>query len=72
MSKPDTGPLKGFISVTEAAVRLGVAERTIRNWIFAGYIKATQKQPADPRSPYRIPETEITRIIALRDESLKD
>ena len=68
----DTGPLRGFISTTEAAARLGVSEKTIRNWIEKGKLKAATLNPSDPKSPYRIPESEVTRIIQARTNQLTE
>jgi excisionase family DNA binding protein len=48
-----------FLSVREVAVRLGVHENTVRNWIEKGILRAARL----PTSGYRrIPATEVNRV----------
>lgn len=53
------------LTTIEAAEKLGVTERTIRNWIEEGAIHAYKLNPKS-KSQYRIPHSEITRILAER------
>lgn len=60
---------EGYLTIREAARRLGKHENTIRNWIKSGRIQAKKL----PNSGYRrIPGTEVERIEAeRRDERRK-
>jgi excisionase family DNA binding protein len=49
-----------FLSVSEAAVRLGVAGPTIRRWIKDGHLAAVQ--PGGQQGVLRIPESELRRL----------
>jgi excisionase family DNA binding protein len=49
----------------EAADKLQVSERTLRNWIIEGYVKAEKLNPYS-KSVYRIPKEEIVRILTKR------
>lgn len=53
------------ISTAEAADLLGCSERTIRNMIEAGELKAYRLTPAD-QSHYRIPRLQIESILSAR------
>lgn len=53
------------LSTTQAAKRLGVTERTIRNMITRGSIKAFKLDPFS-RSHYVIPEKEVQKIEQRR------
>ena len=59
-----------MLSTTEAAGRLGVSERTIRNWINEGRLKASQKDPGKPGSPFLVPRSEVHRILEDRKRQL--
>jgi excisionase family DNA binding protein len=49
-----------FVSVAEAALRLGVDVQTIRRWAKAGHLHAAQ--PAGPTGVLRIPAAELDRL----------
>lgn len=53
------------LTTTEAAQQLRVSVRTIRNWIEEGALNAYKLNPKS-KSAYRIPPTEIERILAER------
>ncbi len=69
-AKPGTGELKGLLSTSEAARLLDVDERTLRKWIRSGQIRATRVHPGMRRSPYRVPVSEVDRILAERQREL--
>lgn len=56
------------LTTTQAAEKLGVSERTVRNWIDNGTIQAHKANP-QIKSVYRIPATEVSRIIAQRSRA---
>ena len=56
------------LTTAEAAQKLQVSERTIRRMIIRGSISAHKMDPAS-KSVYRIPETEIDRILTERKNS---
>lgn len=62
---PNTQNLSNTISTAEAARKLQISERTLREWIKNGYIKATKLNPLT-KSVYRIPLDEIHRILTER------
>ena len=49
-----------FLSVTEAALRLGVNAATIRKWVRDGHLKAAR--PGGELGSLRIPTTELERL----------
>ena len=53
------------LSTTEAAEQLDIGERTLREWIEQKVIHAYKLNPKN-RSRYRIPQTEIDRILTGR------
>lgn len=53
------------LTTAEAAQKLRVSERTVRRMIERGAIHAEKMDPTS-KSVYRIPETEISRILAER------
>jgi excisionase family DNA binding protein len=53
------------LTTAEAAQKLQVSERTIRRMIIRGSISAHKMDPT-AKSVYRIPETEIDRILRER------
>jgi len=53
------------LSTTEAAEKLKVSVRTIRNMIRRGSLNAQKLDPT-AKSVYRIPRTEIDRILRER------
>lgn len=57
--------MENDLTTQEAADRLQVADRTIRNWIDEGAIIAYKLNP-DSKSVYRIPLSEINRILRER------
>lgn len=55
------------ISVPDAAERLGVDRVTVWRWVQAGeFPNAYRLNPNNPRSPYRIPEEDITAFEEKR------
>jgi len=56
------------LTTSQAAKKLNVTGRTIRNWIDAEVIYAYKLNPKS-KSVYRIPRTEIEHIIRLRTGS---
>lgn len=57
-------------TVQEAATKLGVIPATIRNyWIPSGYIKCIRLFER-PKSPIRIPKTEVERILKEKYDKL--
>ena len=56
----DSPPVERWVSVAEAATRLGVAAPTVRRWVHAGHLDAVQ--PGGPLGVMRIPETELKRL----------
>lgn len=55
-----TAQVTQFVSVSEAALRLGVSAATVRRWIRAGHLAAVQ--PAGEQGLLRIPEAELDRL----------
>ena len=53
------------INTTQAAEQLEIDERTVRRWIEQKVIYAYKLNPKS-KSSYRIPQTEIDRILAER------
>jgi excisionase family DNA binding protein len=53
------------ITTSQAAQQLKVTERTVRNWIEEKIIDAYKLNPQS-KSVYRIPQSEIERILRLR------
>lgn len=49
--------------VAETAVRIGIAVRTVREWIRIGHLQA-YKIPGEPW--WRIPESEIKRLAGTK------
>jgi excisionase family DNA binding protein len=49
-----------FLSVAEAALRLGVNAATVRKWIHHGHIKAAR--PGGDLGSLRIPASELDRL----------
>jgi excisionase family DNA binding protein len=50
-----------LLTVTDVAKALAVDEETIRRWVRAGKVKAIQ--PGGQRGTYRIPESELRRLL---------
>jgi excisionase family DNA binding protein len=61
-------PTEQTFSTQEAADRLQVSVRTIRNMIERGSINAHKVDPT-AKSVYRIPAAEIDRILAERENT---
>lgn len=57
-NRRSAAPPPSWLSVRDAAESLGVTEKTIRNWIAAGHIKADRVGPR----LIRIPSSELARI----------
>jgi excisionase family DNA binding protein len=55
------------LKVSEAADQLRVPEATVRRWIREGKLQATML--GGTKTGYRIPESEIARLLAPRDTS---
>lgn len=53
-----------YVTVREAASRLGVHENTIRNWCASGVIRDVERLPGS--SFRRIPETEVERLQEIK------
>jgi excisionase family DNA binding protein len=49
-----------YMSVSEAAIHLQVSAATVRRWVTAGVLTATQ--PAGPNGLIRIPTAELDRL----------
>lgn len=54
--------------VAVAARRLGISDRTLRDWIKARLVRAVRLNPNAPLSPYLVPESEIERVERAREE----
>jgi excisionase family DNA binding protein len=52
-----------LLTVREAAERLRTTEETIRRWLRSGHLRGVR--PGGTRLGWRIPESELRRIIAL-------
>jgi excisionase family DNA binding protein len=52
-----------FLSVAEAALRLGVNASTVRKWIHDGHLKAAR--PGGELGSLRIPASELERLERL-------
>lgn len=50
----------------EVADMIGVHVATVRRWIKTGKLRATRVDPDNPREPYRIPASEVTRITTAK------
>lgn len=59
-----------FYTVEEFAAKLNVCEQTIRRAIRAGRIHAF-RPGAGKKAPYRIYESELTRILMVDFETMK-
>ncbi len=59
---------RNFLTVTQAADRLGVAERTIQHYINIQLIKAEPLDPGRERTIWIIPITEIERFEREREQ----
>lgn len=55
------------LPVEAAAASIGIAPRTLRDWIKRKLIKAVRMNPHAKHSPHLIPQSEIDRIEELRD-----
>ena len=58
------------LTTSQAARKLNITERTVRNWIEDKVIHAYKLNP-ESKSVYRIPHSEIERIIGLRSATRK-
>ena len=62
--------MKEYLTVREAARRLGVNRKTITRWIIEGYLPgATRLNPHLKRSPYRIPPDSVQAILDDRERA---
>jgi excisionase family DNA binding protein len=52
-----------FLSIQAVANRLGVTEKTVRNWVEAGHLPASQ---VVPRGRVLIAETDLARVLERR------
>ena len=52
-------PDRRWLSVGEAAIRLGVSGPTVRRWVKAGHLHAAQPTPS---GAIRIPEDELDHL----------
>lgn len=60
---------RNFLTVGQAAQRLGLAERTVEHWIATGQLKAEPLDPNRARTPAIIPLSEIERIEREREKA---
>jgi predicted site-specific integrase-resolvase len=58
-------PTEKTISSTEFAKRVQISDRTARQWIKDGYVKAEKLNPSS-KSVYQIPVAEVDRILKQR------
>ena len=58
--RTDSPPVERWLSVSETAVRLGVAAPTVRRWIHSGRIRGVQ--PGGEQGVFRVPVTELDRL----------
>ncbi len=56
-------PEKKSLSVNEVAEKIGVKPATVYLWIDWGAIRAKELDPAARRPTYRIPASEVKRIL---------
>ena len=59
-----------MLTVRQAAERLGTHQDTIRRWLRAGKIRG--KMPGGTKLGYRIPESEITRLLPEPAEDVEE
>jgi excisionase family DNA binding protein len=59
-----------MLTVRQAAERLGTHQDTIRRWLRSGKIRG--KMPGGTKLGYRIPESEITRLLPTPAEDLAE
>ena len=62
--KSKSEPTPVLLSMAEAARRLNVCTRTVRRSIARGRIHATKLRIGEGEGLWRIPETEVDRVIA--------
>ena len=63
-------PIKrNFLTVSQTARRLQVAERTVEHWITIGTLRAEPLDPDRARTPPIIPLTEIERFEKERAQA---
>lgn len=55
-----------WLTVTQAAQRLGVANKTVRIWIEEGFFPGTIRLSPVPKSEYRIPLSAIEQFEEQR------
>ena len=60
MSAPIRNDTPLFLSVAEAALRLGVTVSTIRKWVHDGHLKGAR--PGGELGSLRIPASELERL----------
>jgi excisionase family DNA binding protein len=58
------------LTTAQAAQQLKITERTLRNWINEGTIHAYKLNP-ETKSVYRIPQSEVDRILRLRSPQIR-
>jgi len=63
---------RDFLTVRQAAERIGVAERTILHWISTGELQAEQLDPDRPYSDKLIPIRAIEALEKKRAQPAKD
>jgi excisionase family DNA binding protein len=54
-----------MLKVPEVAERLRVTEETVRRWLRSGKIKG--KRLGSTKAGYRIPESQVERMLSLED-----
>ncbi len=61
--------VQSYVSVTEAAGRLGVDRRTVIRWIEAGFMPGSTKvNPMIKGSPHRVAVSAIDAVLKSRQE----
>jgi excisionase family DNA binding protein len=58
----DTSESSEWITVTQAALRLRVTDRTVRRWIELGYFPGTERTNPKRKGEYRIPAAAVSEF----------
>ena len=56
-----------LLSTIENAEIFDVKQKTVGDWIRNGDIKAKKKNPLRRNSPYRVPKSEVDRLLKLQE-----
>ena len=60
-----------LLTAAEAAEQLGVTSRAVRDWVADGKMRATRVHPEVKKSPWRMRQSEVDRILELRRRDLE-